>query len=114
MTSAQEMKVNLIKKELEDIAHDCGGALNEFFTEELGYSVAVHFKVSQTDGTYYDFKTGKRICLENIVFIGVRGGMHYVYFPKKTDGCSIRYAKNIRDMVNQTKKEYVRYLYEQK
>ena len=110
MNGAQQMKIDLIKKELETIAAECGGALTEFYTKPLNDHIEVHFKVSQSDGTYYDYKTGKRICLENIVFVGSRGGMQFVYFPKKTVGCSVRYAKNIRDMINQTGEEYVKEL----
>lgn len=106
MTATQKEKIDFIKKELETIAADCGGVLTEFTTEDMksDSSIAVNFTVSHADGNYYDFTSRKYICLTDVVFIGVRGGMHYVYFPKKTDNCHLRYAKNIHDMLNQTKK----------
>ena len=101
MTNAQEKKVEWIKSEVNRIAAELGGVVWKFDVEDNDGRVNVFFRVTEnlTDMPSINIKTGKHLDKWGCIFVGTRGGMSFVYYPKRGPvKCSIHSAKRVEDI----------------
>ena len=97
MTKAQENKINQIREELETIAKENGGILDNFETDQLECNeIAVSFRITAPGGHFLDFDAKKYIYAREILFVGIRGGVKYINSARKN--CPIRPVHDIKSV----------------